>query len=96
MGVVPYATLIAEIADELTRSSWRFVQRSLTKLLEHLTDSSTPVSPQTQYQVALCFWLFTFEQNVCEKLASYVLSLSVDLRYQKLTLAPFWFAASLA
>ena len=42
------------------------ILEGLRGLLKSIVDSASPTSPQTQYQVALCFWLFSFERDFCE------------------------------
>ncbi|KAL7008841.1 H(+)-transporting V1 sector ATPase subunit H [Cystobasidiomycetes sp. EMM_F5] len=38
----------------------------LTNMLKSIINANTPVSPQVQYQIVFCFWLFSFEQVVCD------------------------------
>lgn len=44
------------------------VIEGLTALLKETNASQSPTSPQTQYQVALCFWLLSFEQEISENI----------------------------
>jgi len=44
------------------------VLAGLTSMLESINTSSAPVSPQTQYQVAFCFWLLSFELEIAEQI----------------------------
>lgn len=40
----------------------------LVELLKSMVEAQSPSSPQTQYGVAMCFWLFSFEKVIDEKI----------------------------
>ena len=44
------------------------VIEGLVNMLKTVVSSTTSVAPQTQYQVALCFWLFSYERDICERI----------------------------